>query len=74
MFAGASKPRASLSSGLLARKGQAKPAMRAQAFGHHGTHDDLGWNDMGYGPRPVLVEEPRPHAAPVPEVDVYLDG
>jgi hypothetical protein len=39
---------ASLSSGLLARKGAAKPAMRPQAFGHIGASlDDLGWNDMG---------------------------
>jgi hypothetical protein len=42
------KPFASLSSGLLARKGAAKPAMRPQAFGHIGASlDDLGWNDMG---------------------------
>lgn len=47
------KPLASLSAGLLARKGAARPAMRRQvqlpgaaaAF----AHDDLGWNDMGYG-------------------------
>ncbi len=45
---GSSKPTASLSSGLLARKGQARPAMRPQGF--HGPSvslDDLGWNDMG---------------------------
>lgn len=47
------KPLASLSSGLLARKGQAKPAMRRQGFdGMAGFssngHDDLGWNDMGH--------------------------
>lgn len=42
------RPFASLSSGLLARKGAAKPAMRPQAFGHIGASlDDLGWNDMG---------------------------
>ena len=47
------KPIASLSSGLLARKGQAKPAMRPQGFAGFGmtaasaAHDDLGWNDMG---------------------------
>jgi hypothetical protein len=46
---------ASLSSTLLARKGQAKPAMRPQGFAGFGmgispavTHDDLGWNDMGH--------------------------
>jgi hypothetical protein len=37
---------ASLSSGLLARKGAAKPAMRPQGFG---GFEDLGWNDMGHG-------------------------
>jgi hypothetical protein len=55
-----SKPYASLSSGLLARKGGAKPAMRPQGFnsfgsshefgGAHefgGSLEDLGWNDMG---------------------------
>ena len=38
------RPYASLSSGLLARKGAAKPAMRPQTFG---GFEDLGWNDMG---------------------------
>jgi len=38
------KPFASLSSGLLARKGAAKPAMRPQAYT---GFEDLGWNDMG---------------------------
>lgn len=46
------KPLASLSASLLARKGAARPAMRRQtALGvaaNFGTHDDLGWNDMGY--------------------------
>ena len=63
------KPFASLSSTLLARKGQAKPAMRPQGF--HMTHDasfqidpyqpqdqdDLGWNDMGED-APVEAETP----------------
>jgi hypothetical protein len=45
------KPFASLSSGLLARKGAAKPAMRPQGFGSFGSSlEDLGWNDMGNGP------------------------
>ena len=51
------KPLASLSSGLLARKGAAKPAMRRQGIAGltppteaelDSMHDDLGWNDMGY--------------------------
>jgi hypothetical protein len=57
-----SKPTASLSSGLLARKGQARPAMRPQGFHGHGMNlDDLGWNDMGEafaGPEPVLAAVP----------------
>jgi len=61
------KPFASLSSGLLARKGAAKPAMRPQGFGQLGMNmEDLGWNDMGLvtAPeqlQPVYEEEPREH-------------
>ena len=47
------KPFASLSSGLLARKGNAKPAMRPQGFGQGMSLEDLGWNDMGYGQPPT---------------------
>ena len=48
---GQPKPLASLSSGLLARKGQARPAMRPQGLGGPmATGDDLGWNDMGGAP------------------------
>ena len=55
------KPFASLSSGLLARKGAARPAMRPQGFGQGGTGlEDLGWNDMGF-------EAPKPAAAPLHE-------
>ena len=41
---------ASLSSGLLARKGAARPAMRPQGFGAQtgAGLEDLGWNDMGF--------------------------
>ena len=48
---------ASLSSGLLARKGSARPAMRPQGFGQGGNGlEDLGWNDMGYeAPKPTLT-------------------
>lgn len=59
---GSSKPMASLSSGLLARKGQAKPAMRPQGFvslSPNGSYDDLGWNDMG--DEPVAVTQPVHH-------------
>ena len=57
------KPFASLSSGLLARKGAARPAMRPQGFGQMGAGlDDLGWNDMGFEP-------PKPTLAPAPDAD-----
>ena len=44
------RPFASLSSGLLARKGAARPAMRPQGFGPNNAFEDLGWNDMGAEP------------------------
>lgn len=56
----ASKPLASLSSGLLARPGTAKPAMRPQAF--NTSLEDLGWNDMGQLAPAVPATAP---AAPV---------
>ena len=57
------KPFASLSSGLLARKGAARPAMRPQGFGQMGAGlDDLGWNDMGFEP-------PKPTLAPLSDSD-----
>src|SRR3546814_4013168 len=72
------KPTASLSSGLLARKGQARPAMRPQGLSGFGTMadqlEDLGWNDMGpadepdahHGPRPVLT--PMDTATETPKI------
>ena len=49
---GEPKAFASLSSGLLARKGGARPAMRPQGFGGQtgASLEDLGWNDMGFEP------------------------
>lgn len=56
---GEPKAFASLSSGLLARKGAARPAMRPQGFGQMGSGlEDLGWDDMGFEP-------PKPAIAPV---------
>jgi hypothetical protein len=56
------KPFASLSSGLLARKGQARPAMRPQGFtGGYASLagiEDLGWNDMGHMPEPMADVHP----------------
>jgi hypothetical protein len=70
------RPFASLSSGLLARKGAAKPAMRPQAFGQLAPNlDDLGWNDMGdhepeaapeHVPSSVAALTPAPRAAAEP--------
>lgn len=61
------KPFASLSSGLLARKGAAKPAMRRPNFNMEPDNfssnfseegqDDLGWNDMGYDVNPDISQE-----------------
>lgn len=61
---GEPKPLASLSAGLLARKGAARPAMRRQPLGSGPApmagvpgHDDLGWNDMGYDVDPERTTE-----------------
>lgn len=58
---GQPKPQASLSSSLLARKGQARPAMRPQGFSGFGNLaeaiDDLGWNDVE-GTEPMPAAEP----------------
>jgi hypothetical protein len=60
---GEPKAFASLSSGLLARKGAARPAMRPQGFGQVGSGvEDLGWNDMGFEP-------PKPVVAPLRDAD-----
>ena len=80
------KPLASLTSGLLARKGAAQPAMRRPMLGFGRTvgnavpQDDLGWNDMGFDVEPVPspVEEPpvaiglTPMTAPVAVPPVVL--
>ena len=52
------RPFASLSSGLLARKGSAKPAMRPQGYAH-GGFEDLGWNDMGQEPVETFDDGPE---------------
>ncbi|WP_308517214.1 hypothetical protein [Sphingomonas flavescens] len=59
------KPFASLSSGLLARKGAARPAMRPQGFGQVGAGlEDLGWNDMGFeAPKPAVAPRDESHDA-----------
>lgn len=68
------RPAAALSSGLLARKGQARPAMRSQNLVGFSTGagalDDLGWNDMGPVVQPAAETalEPAPDAVEVPPV------
>jgi len=60
------KPFASLSSGLLARKGAARPAMRPQGFGGQAGAglEDLGWNDMGFeAPKPAETGRDAEHDA-----------
>jgi hypothetical protein len=57
------RPFASLSSGLLARKGAARPAMRPQGFGPHHGFEDLGWNDMG-AEAPADYEDELPEHVP----------
>ena len=60
------KPFASLSSGLLARKGAARPAMRPQGFGGQtgAGLEDLGWDDMGFEPpKPADAERDAEHDA-----------
>jgi len=65
------KPIASLSSGLLARKGAARPAMRRQGLNglmpQAMPQEDLGWNDMGYDVDP-------PHDAPLHDEGVVHYG
>ena len=58
------KPFASLSSGLLARKGAARPAMKPQGFNQMGgaNLEDLGWNDMGFEP-------PKPAVVPIRDAE-----
>lgn len=72
---GTPKPTASLSSSLLARKGQARPAMRPQGFvglNPATAQEDLGWNDMGdEGAQPQhFVPAPQPIQHPVPKPQV----
>lgn len=69
------KPLASLTASLLARKGQARPAMRPQAS--RTGQDDLGWNDMGASARRVVMRmptaEPAAPAAPPPPVPPVIE-
>ena len=69
---GSAKPLASLSGGLLARKGAARPAMRPQGYASLAPAaqqlEDLGWDDMGpveevatdHVPSPITALTPSP--------------
>ncbi len=71
------RPFASLTSSLLARKGFARPAMRPQGHALVQPGDELGWNDMGlYGTgdqEPDDLDTPKTPAAsfltPLPGVE-----
>ena len=61
---GSAKPLASLSGGLLARKGGARPAMRPQGYASLAPTsqqlEDLGWDDMGSDAPASPVEAEKP--------------
>lgn len=69
------RPAASLTSGLLARRGDARPAMRRQPIAHlhlpTEPHEDLGWNDTGddqnYQPTVTSLSAMTPLGAPAYE-------
>jgi hypothetical protein len=68
-----SKPLASLSPTLLARKGGAKPAMRSQlhypdSLARTVPEDDLGWNDMGQEPSSPAADAVEPQVRQSGEV------
>jgi|GEM_PF-5856824 len=74
------RPPSRINSSLLARKGEARPAMRPHGTGLDSNDgDDLGWNDLGDTAPAVLRERTKLHAlstgaAPVPATEsVVLD-
>lgn len=74
---GSAKPLASLSSGLLARKGGARPAMRPQGYASLAPTsqqlEDLGWDDMGAEPvAPTAIAPPAPAAEKPPALPPVL--
>ena len=76
------KPLASLTSGLLARKGGARPAMRRPyTAGSHAhpslplsVQEDLGWNDMGHGEEEHTPPSLTMIRAEVPEPPVAAEA
>ncbi len=76
------KPFASLTSGLLARKGGARPAMRRPYTGGSHPHpslpisvqEDLGWNDMGHDEEEHAPPSLTMIRADVPEQKVEVEA
>jgi len=59
------QPPAQIHSALLARKGEARPAMRPHGTGPASQDgDDLGWNDLGDPTPAVERERSKLHALP----------
>ena len=77
---GEPKPLASLTSGLLARKGAAQPAMRRPMLGFGRgpvnalQQDDLGWNGMGFDVEPAPQPVEQPVAIGLTPMGVTLDA
>lgn len=71
---------AQIDSGLLARKGEARPAMRPQPLGAAADPgDELGWNDLGEPtpPPPVLRDRAKLQVVPPtgqPMLAIALDA
>ncbi|MCE7798485.1 hypothetical protein LWE61_18255 [Sphingobium sufflavum] len=73
------KPAASLTAGLLARKGMAQPAMRRQTVTGLGPRavtplDDLGWNDMGEDRGEAIAPINPAPVAPTPITPASADA
>ena len=67
------RPPSQIHSALLARKGEARPAMRPHGTGPDSRDgDDLGWNDLG-DPKPVVLRDRAKlqavSATPLPAVE-----
>lgn len=59
------RPPAQIHSALLARKGEARPAMRPHGTGPDSqAGDDLGWNDLGETRPTVLRDRAKLQAVP----------
>lgn len=66
---------AQIDPGLLARKGEARPAMRPHGIAPADDGDDLGWNDLGDTRPAVLRDRAKLQALPGadPDESIRLD-